>query len=311
MFFSKEFIKIVERIRDSKLESEVAFFFDELIKGTDYGNDFDINFISCEEDSNDMVSFIPEKKLTKFYIDSGVEETYKEFLARIKEDANFWNEQKKTKIKIGRLINKLSQQINIEFEDIELEDFINAFKGFNALNRGNSKFEIIRGEEIKKYYLYTNYQNMKGQLGESCMRYKRCQEYFSIYTQNPDICSLLILRGEGKKIIGRAIVWQTEQGHLYLDRVYSNNDSDNVLFNAYARDTLGCTYSYDEIFSFKFKKYLELSIRPKNIKFDKYPYMDTFRFYYTQNGSLYSVPIVTDEDAVEMILTTGNYFIEE
>lgn len=309
MFFSEEFIRIIERIRDSKLENEIAFLLDELNKGKDYGTTFDVNFITCEPDSNDIVSFLTNKRIEKLYIDKT--ESYEDFLNRIKNDPIIWENKNRTKIKIGRLINKISTQINVTFLDHEIENFINSFKGFNALHKGTSKFELIRGEEIKDYYLYTNYQNTKGQLGESCMRYKRCQEYFSIYTQNVDICSLLILRGDGKKIIGRALVWQTEQGHLYLDRVYSNNDSDIVLFNAYARDFLGCKYSYDEIFSFKFKKYLELSIRPKHIKFEKYPYMDTFRFYYYEDGSMYSVPMDMKEDAIELILTTGNYFIEQ
>ena len=308
MFFSEEFIKIVERIKDSKLENEISFLFDELNKNIDYGTSFGFNFIGCEEDSHDMVSFLSEKRLEKLRVDKN--ETFENFLKRIKNDPLVWENKNRTKLKIGRLINKIAAQINITFLSQEIENFINSFKGFNALHKGESKFELIKGEDIKKYYLYTSYQNMNGQLGESCMRYKKCQEFFSIYTENPDICSLLILRGEGKNIIGRALIWQTEQGHLYLDRVYSNNDSDIILFNAYARDILGCTYSYDEIFSFKFKKYLELSIRPNLTKFEKYPYMDTFRFFYYGDGSLYSVPMSMDENAVELILTTGNYRIE-
>lgn len=309
MIFSEEFFRIIERIRDSKLENEVSYFFDELNKGTDYGTSFGINFISCEPEAGDIVSFMSEKRLLRLKEDKN--ETIEAFIERIKNEPFVWTDKNRTKIKIGRLVNKLSNEINVKFVNHEIEDFINAFKGFNALHRGTSNFELIKGEDIRKYYLYTSYQNMRGQLGESCMRYKRCQEYLSIYTDNPDICSLLILRGEGKKIIGRALIWQTEQGHLYLDRVYSNNDSDIVLFNAYAREYLGCKYSYDEIFSFKFKKYLELSIRPNAIKFEKYPYMDTFRFFYYDNGSLYSVPVDVGEDAVELTLTTGNYFIED
>lgn len=308
MIFSEEFFRIIERIRDSKLENEVSFFLDELKKNTDYGTTFGLNFIACEPDSYDIVSFISEKRLLKLREDKN--EPLSDFIERIKNEEFVWNDKNRTKLKIGRLVNKLATEINVKFVNHELEDFINSFKGFNALHRGTSNFEVVRGEELRKYYLYTNYQNMNGHLGESCMRYKRCQEYLSIYTDNPDICGLLILKGEGKKIVGRALIWQTEQGHIYLDRVYSNNDSDIILFNAYARDNLGCKYSYDEIFSFKFKKYLELSIKPKAIKFEKYPYMDTFRFFYTEDGSMYSVPVDLGEEAVELTLTTGNYFID-
>ena len=280
MIFSKEFSKVIDCIEKSKLENEVTDFILELMEGIEYDVDFNVDFVDCEPDSNDMISFISNKKLKKLYKEVEKDETFESFFKKLKNDKDFWKSEDRTKIKIGR------------------------FKGFNALNKDNSNFEVVKGEDIRKYYLYTNYQNTKGQLGESCMRFKKCQEFLDIYVDNPKICKLLILKGDKDKITGRALIWKTTSGEMYLDRVYTNNDSDIILFNAYAKKKLGCKYSYDEIFSYD-SEYTELSIKPNKIDFKKYPYMDTFRFLFKDKGLLYTAPIDSQEHYYELEMTHG------
>jgi hypothetical protein len=300
MYFSESFKQIIKKIKENNINNEIQFLFEELIEGKNYGIDFDFDYVSCEIDSNDMVSFLNKKIVYKFSSNKNINE----FIGYNKDNNLFWQNKSRTKIKIGRLITKFSEILNLKFYQHEIENFINLFKGFSDLFNNSCNFELVYGEDIKKYYIYTNYQNMKGHLGESCMRYKKCQEYFSIYVDNPNICSLLVLKGDNKKIIGRALLWNTQEGHIYLDRVYSSNDSDNILFEAYARKNLGCNYSYSQIYSFSFKKYVELSIKPTNIIHDKYPYMDTFKFYYINDNVILSNPHRKGE-FVELTLTNG------
>ena len=264
-----------------------------------------MDFIACDTETNDMVSYITDKKLKKLHSKDTDGLSYKGFIKKIKADKTVWNNENRTKIKIGRFVNKLANLLDSDFDDEELEEFVNAFKGFNALNRNNSNFQIIKGEDIRKYYLHTSYQKMHGHLSESCMRFKKCQEFFDIYVENPKICKLLILKGEGEKILGRALIWKTTQGFNYLDRVYATCDSDIVLFNEYARIKLNCKHSYESVFKFG-GDFIEMSITPAKTEFNKYPYMDSFKFFYKDEGVLYNTPISEDEDRyVELEMTNG------
>jgi hypothetical protein len=69
------------------------------------------------------------------------------------------------------------------------------------------------------------------------MRFGTCQGYFKIYTENPDVCQLLILKDKtGKKIEGRAILWTTVDGKKFMDRIYTTKDSLVKLFAKWAED---------------------------------------------------------------------------
>jgi hypothetical protein len=74
-------------------------------------------------------------------------------------------------------------------------------------------FEIVEGDEIAKWYRYENYAENKGTLGNSCMRDKR-DSFFEIYTKNPEVCRMLILK-EDDKILGRALIWKLNSFKSY------------------------------------------------------------------------------------------------
>ena len=309
MFFSKEFTKVVKNVNESKSANRVSILLQTIIN--EDHETVDINFIDCEKDMDDKISFITDKKLNKLYVDSS-EDNMKSFIKKIKSDKDFWSHESRTKIKIGRFVRKIIEntylnKLGTVFTDAEIESFVNNFKGFLGLRRNKCKFEVVKGEEIKKWYLHNNYQNTKGQLGASCMRLKKCQEFFDIYTENPKICKLLILRSDNdeNKIKGRALLWKTSDGDLYLDRVYTNNDSDIVLFNEYAKRELGCKSTYDDVYSPN-GEYAELCVKPTKTDFEKYPYMDTFRFFYKDEKEFWSEPVDKyDIDPYELEMTNG------
>ena len=68
------------------------------------------------------------------------------------------------------------------------------------------KFEVVKGNAIRKYYHYTSYYRESGSLGNSCMKYDVCQDYLGLYTHNKDICSLLIATDNRDRLIGRALL---------------------------------------------------------------------------------------------------------
>jgi hypothetical protein len=157
-------------------------------------------------------------------------------------------------------------------------------------------FEIVQGNEIKKWYLEDNYVFGHGTLNKSCMRYERTQKRINFYVNNSDVCKLLILKPnkESKQIIGRALLWDTNKGK-YLDRIYTKNTNDEYLFKMYSKIFI----SNKILFYNKKHQRLKVKLKQKNIikniinyyklKDPKnYPFMDTFKFYSLSNNTLYN-----------------------
>jgi hypothetical protein len=107
-------------------------------------------------------------------------------------------------LRINKLINKIFPG---KFTDAEKEDFVNKFKA--KLTGSEQIMEIVQGDDIKKWYDKKNYAEEKGQLGNSCMRSGNYY-YFNIYSENPEVCRMVILKDDDK-IIGRALLWKIKK----------------------------------------------------------------------------------------------------
>lgn len=194
-------------------------------------------------------------------------------------------------IKIGKLINQLFPG---KFNDSEREEFVNLFKA--KITSSDEKIELIEGNKIKFWYNSDNYLEIKGQLGGSCMR--GGYDYFDIYTENKDVCKMLILTNDDDKLLGRALVWKIKSKSVdldfeyFMDRQYTINDSDVIKFRGYADEkgwawkTSNNHHSYYGV-TYKEKEYnLTMKIDVIAKKHDYYPYLDTFRLYDPINGVL-------------------------
>jgi hypothetical protein len=215
-------------------------------------------------------------------------------------------ETRRSEVKLGRFVNKLvdiysksdalknstdmdaKYQVHevpfFDFTASDIEKFVNVYSAKilfeqNALER----FKVVSGEEIRKWYDEKNYSganNGAGQLNNSCMRHSRCQKYFDIYVDNPKVCQLLILMDStGKKIDGRAILWKTESGENFMDRVYTSKDSYMKLFKQWSEHNnyrmRSSNYRSDDIV---------VKVKPKIYSY--YPYMDTLSCYAPVKGIL-------------------------
>ncbi len=192
-----------------------------------------------------------------------------------------------SEVRLGRFINKTIEEFNYSrFSSSDIEKFVNYYKSIFVFNRdAHNNFHIISGDDIKYYYNEDVYEFKKGQLGASCMRTKECQNYLSIYTDNPDVCKMLVLTGEkedsgklGKKIIGRALLWTLTDGSLYMDRIYTCTDPGIKVFEKWAKQNNYKTYVYN--------RQELISVKIKSKDYGRYPYMDTFEFYLMQKGIL-------------------------
>jgi hypothetical protein len=206
-------------------------------------------------------------------------------------------------IRIGRGIRGLLTTGGFNFTDAEIEKFVNQYKAeWDKMNDIFRFFEIVKGEDIAEWYKYQNYEfkRDKGTLSSSCM----CaapSSFFEIYTQNPDVCQLLILKTEDDKIKGRALVWKanvyisgSKMEITFMDRVYTHEDADVELFRQYAKK-MGWHYKSNNN-HWNLESIVapdgtslsvgEITVQVNNGDYSKYPYLDTLKRYSPYTGIL-------------------------
>jgi hypothetical protein len=199
---------------------------------------------------------------------------------------------KRNEIKTGKLVRKILSSIGKEISDKDLEKFVNDFKAGIAISRDIfSDFELVKGEDIRHWYLEENYEDGGGSLNKSCMRYSQCGKYLDIYCKNTDKISLLILKESHNKISGRALVWKVDKPEdvIFMDRIYTKSDSDVELFKKYATSK-GWVFKSEQNAEPKYinnySKYLEVSLNPTD--YGHYPYMDTLKYYRPSTGIIHN-----------------------
>ena len=234
---------------------------------------------------NDKVSFIQVNRLLRMIdkelgdpesknqgtLKGQLEEDYINKIYRIKQnfDHPAWKEQR-TELGVGRFATKISQKAGKSFTPVQINAFVDKFKAYRDFQTTKKdKFEVVQGEEIRKWYDEDTYEDPEYHLNNSCMRYSRCQRYLNIYVENPNQVTMVIMKGtDPDKIIGRALIWKLDNGDIYLDRPYANNDEDINLFKEWGRNKGYSVYS-----DYKHK---EVTLDKAN--FSYYPYMDTFKW---------------------------------
>lgn len=163
---------------------------------------------------NGMVSYLSTNKEVDF-------KTGKEIL-----DNEKWIIKSRTNVRVGAVIRSVLEAKNIKFSDSDIEDFSNKFRSAESQYR----FELVKGNDIKKWYNFTNYaSDINGSsLNGSCMRHKECGNFLSIYTKNDNV-SMLVCIDRNEKLLSRAIVWYNTiigkvKNQTYVDRIYCYDD---------------------------------------------------------------------------------------
>lgn len=175
----------------------------------------------------------------------------------------------KRKFKFVKLLNYLGYKGDIK--GYEIEEVIN-----NLKKADTSNLEVVDGEDIRKAYLGSNYVS-GGDLSSSCMSGSSAQEYLDIYVENPKQIKCLVLFDEKRKVMGRALIWNTDQGVKVMDRIYVCDNKYISLFKSYALEN-----------NFKNKDSGDFSVSLDKYDFYYYPYMDTFQFLDKDEGILFN-----------------------
>lgn len=290
IFYSDSFRKILEVIASSNfIGRDVAKV---LVSIENKEDSLDSYTLIDKTDKNDMISYVQTNRIQRENPNMDLSD----------KDNKFWKQGRTPYYSIGRWVRHIfSDVLRKDIDGKDLEYFVNTYKAeYDQLCGNSERFEIVEGDDIRHWYLGDSYREMKGQLGKSCMKHERCQKYFDIYVDNPEVCKLLILKSDDdrNKIIGRALIWNLKGGGQYMDRIYTVSESDRVLFEKYAEERGISRYCRDVVM-----------VKPK--EYQKYPYMDTFILYYYNTGILTPSPLNYKDDVLELTSTTGDSIIPE
>lgn len=240
------------------------------------------DFIKVEDEVG-IVSYIPKSKIPSIIRESGFDHT-----------------KYRTKIRIGRLVTKLIKKnvisdYNVSGDDVEL--FVNLFKSY--FDSDTSKLTVVEGEEVLKWYLDYNYKMINdnrcvGTLWSSCMRYSDKNKFMQLYSDNPDKIKMLI-KLDGGKLIARALLWEDcedSSGNKYkvMDRIYTVYDHDVITFKMWGKENGYLPKSEQSSRSERYfdtingQSSIKLTTKLDVHKHTHYPYLDTFKFYDSENG---------------------------
>lgn len=327
LYYTNDFEKILKRIKDNDIAEELIS-----LKGTDVKPD--MTFINVS-DKEGYISFSQINKGINAIKKYGEENDFSDSLINTFIDnintgefkfkfgySGFKDEllsKSRNEVKLGKLVNSVFPG---KYSAKEVEEFVNKYKTYSV---DIKNFEIVDGDDILFWYNADQYKVEEGSLGQSCMRHSRCKNYLKIYSENKDVCRLLILKDidDTDKIVGRALIWKLEtikdensddiEVKYFLDRIYITEDKYMNDFKDYSdkngwcyRTGTGYSDCADVTFEGKSYRRTKMTVELENWEFDEYPYMDTFKRLNTEESCLYN-----DDDSVNgcylMENTDGTY----
>ena len=210
----------------------------------------------------------------------------------------------RNQMRIGRLVRALLPLTGTSYSDTDVEQFVNEYKAtIREMNDAFSHFGIVKGRDIVYWYNEDQYSAPNvGELGSSCMRFDSC--HLTMYGDNPEVISLVILYDDNgqftnmrstdgtsankyrsDKIIGRALLWTTTEGHKCMDRIYTTYAHDVDLFRKYAI-AMGWS-SVTAVGSSGLDRKRNIIVQLKHWSDDEgYPYMDSMDRLNSETGEL-------------------------
>ena len=301
LYYSPDFRLILKKLMESGNKIAKDLLNRETI-------DIEPDMTCVHYDKEGYLSFITMKNIEK-YLKNITSDGYK--LKLLDNDVIYNNKEEwlnrlpiydksRNPIKIGRFVKKVCVG---DYSEKEVEDFVNLLKS-NITNNLSEEFLLVSGDDINHYYHHSCYYSISGSLGKSCM--KNINGVFDIYVKNPDVCQLLVLV-KSNKLLGRALIWKintifdqkTEKyieikSPLYfMDRIYTNKDSDVNKFLKYAEDNNYIKKRYNDsrnTTSFILPNSDGVSalvtVKVKIEDYKYFPYLDTLKIYDSDNGIL-------------------------
>lgn len=204
-----------------------------------------------------------------------------------------WDSNVRYHTKIGKIVRKIFPS---SYNDVMITDFSEEYRKLIVINKAGFEYDEASGNDIATWYLDDNSFG-GGTLGNSCMRYSRCQDFFDIYTKNSFV-KLAILKYRNR-VKARSLLWQIEN-KVYYDRIYySDNDSQYIL------EGILKSKNYESCYNTSIQLHIPLALNDF-LSYGKYPYLDTFSFYDSEQERLTNKDYGLNEHY--RLTNTGGYY---
>jgi len=205
-------------------------------------------------------------------------------------------------LKIGRFINSMLPLTGKTYTDSEKEKFVSEWKSIlGVMNNAFAKFGVLERSRLVHFYHVNNYEEAEGTLGNSCMS-EADSSWLEIYEDNPDVCKMVVKwsdKGQivdgvfkSDKIVGRALLWTTTSGDIFMDRIYTIDSSDEELFKKYAeangwwaKKSQNSSQNFTAVRGSESKNPVYV-VQLKRSYNGEYPYLDTLCYLNDESGKL-------------------------
>jgi hypothetical protein len=205
-------------------------------------------------------------------------------------------------LKIGRFINSMLPLTGKTYTDSEKEKFVSEWKSIlGVMNNAFAKFGVVEGSRLVHFYHVDNYEEAEGTLGNSCMS-EADSSWLEIYEDNSDVCKMVVKWSENgqivdgvfksNKIVGRALLWTTTSGDIFMDRIYTIDSSDEELFKKYAeangwwaKKSQNSSQNFTAVRGSESKNPIYV-VQLKKSYNGEYPYLDTLCYLNDDSGKL-------------------------
>lgn len=162
----------------------------------------DVSFFDVDENSEDLITFLPAKKF----------------------DGDPTTKKGRQGVGVGKLLRRLKTNIT----PTAVEDFVVKYReAYGRIIKGNGRLiDVIVGEEIRYWYANTHYAKSQTggstELWNSCMSSPGTGKVLNLYCENPQKIALCIFLNDNDQLLARALVWNLDDGRVYMDRIYAN-----------------------------------------------------------------------------------------
>jgi hypothetical protein len=264
LYISEELRDILKKIEN---QSKVASMLLRKRHKVEDMTDGYINFIGVSKSDKTKLSYLTEERMKNM------------------EPSDYWTSSRRYQIKPGGLVGKVFKGIH----NSDVECFSNAFRAQLLMDKIN--FKVVEGEDIRKYYHYSTYNDESSSLGSSCMKYERCQKFLDIYVKNTGLISMVLMLNEDNMLLGRALLWKNDDFKV-MDRIYTENDEMLVPHFKNWADKNGFMYKKNQnwhttqVFINKGREEVHQISFNVTGDYSYYPYFDTFKFYDEKSGTL-------------------------
>ena len=206
-------------------------------------------------------------------------------------DDGKWSREGRQEAKPAKLVRKIIKDYVITdfmLTDKEFESFANNVKGY-VLTNGDGDSDkgdmidivVCNGEFISLYYdRDSNAPVNECNLTNSCMRGME-DGTFDIYTDNPDSVSLVVALNNMHQVLGRALLWKTNELGYCMDTIYSPEPIRAVMIDFarkmdfHYKSQQSCHWSNFDMYDGSNVGSKVVTVTLRHTDFSEYPYLDT------------------------------------